>query len=295
MFCCRAATLAALFILFPGLCGAVTAADKKPWKDQTVQIGDIKVHYIEAGSGDRHLVFVPGWTMIAEVWREQMVYFSARGFHVIAIDPRSHGLTTKTDGGNTYYQQAADLFVFLRTLDIPHPVLVGWSSGVSVLLEYLSSPEALQPEAVVLVDGAPVLLNRDDYTYGMTLQQARDTFLRMQDNREKFVDQFVRGMFKSRQAEILIKELVEGSLKTPIGAAVSLFFDSFSGDRRTALLRVEARTLIIMAQERRTLGEYLQSKISRSQLEVIPDAGHALFLEKPQTFNQVVESFIGGK
>jgi pimeloyl-ACP methyl ester carboxylesterase len=43
------------------------------------------------------------------------------------------------------------------------------------------------------------------------------------------------------------------------------------------------------------LGEYLQSKISGSKLEVIVEAGHAVFLEKPQAFNQVLESFLGEK
>ena len=89
--------LPALILLH--LSGAA-GADKN-WKDASVQVGDIRVHYLEAGSGDRHLIFIPGLTMTAEVWKEQIPYFSARGFHVIAIDPRGQGLTTKSDGGNT--------------------------------------------------------------------------------------------------------------------------------------------------------------------------------------------------
>ena len=61
------------------------------------RIGDIRMHYLESGSGDRTLVFVPGLTMTAGVWQEQFPYFAARGFRVIAIDPRSHGATSKTD------------------------------------------------------------------------------------------------------------------------------------------------------------------------------------------------------
>jgi len=48
-----------------------------------------------------------------------------------------------------------------------------------------------------------------------------------------------------------------------------------------------------MSPANRTLGEYMQSKIPRSKLEVIDDSGHALFLDKPQAFNQVVEAFLG--
>jgi microsomal epoxide hydrolase len=275
------------------LLGAAGSAEKKPWKDLYANVGDLKVHYLEAGTGTRHMILVPGWTMIAEVWREQITYFSARGFHVIAIDPRSHGLTTRTEQGNTYHQQAADLHALLKTLSIEHPVMVGWSAGVTVLLEYISSPETLQPEKLVLVDGSPRGLKAEDYPLGTTIEQARDRVISLEDDRVKFTDKFVRSMFKARQTEMSFKEIMDGSLKTPTGTAVALMIDLITGDRRAALARIPSPTLVVVPQENRLLGEYLQSKISRSKLEVIPEAGHALFLEKPQTFNQTLEAFLG--
>lgn len=277
-------------LLIAAVLGA--AAEKKPWKDANLSIGDIKVHYVEAGTGERHLVFVPGWTMPAEVWKEQIPYFASRGFHIVAIDPRSQGLTTKTDGGNTYQQQAADLHALLKGLNIEHPILVGWSAGVTVLLEYVASPETLQPERLVLVDGAPTGIKDEDYAFGRTPQQSRERILRIQDDRAKFVDQFVRGMFKTRQPEILYKEIIDASLKTPTGTAVSLLADLSLGDRRPMLARVPCPTLIVVAADNRLMGEYMQSKIARSKLEVVAGAGHALFLEKPQAFNQALESFL---
>jgi len=272
---------------------SLAAADKKPWKDASVQVGDIKIHYIEAGAGERSLVFIPGWTMTAEIWKEQIPYFSARGFHVYAIDPRSHGQTTKTEGGNTYQQQAADLHAFLKTLKIEHAALVGWSAGVTVLLEYVSSPDALAPEKLVLVDGLPCGFKDTDYPSGMTLQQARMFLSSLQEDRAKATGQFVKSMFKSRPLELLVKEITDNSLKVPVGASVSLFFDLYSGDRRPALARVSVPTLVVVPDENRLLGEYMQSKIGRSKLEVIAESGHALFLDKPQTFNQMVETFLG--
>jgi microsomal epoxide hydrolase len=269
------------------------AADKKPWKDAQIQVGDIKIHYIEAGAGDRTLVCIPGLTMPAEVYREQLPYFAARGFRVIAFDPRSHGLTTKTEAGNTYHQQAADLHAFLQALKVENISVIGWSAGVVVILEYLSSPESVKPEKVVLVDGAPTGFKDGDYPGGFTSQQARAALLAYQEDRPKAADGFVRSMFKVRQPESLVNEIITASLKTPTGTALSLFFDLYTGDRRPALARIPAPTLVIATPENRLLGEYLQSKISRCRLEVIQEAGHAVFLDKPQTFNQVVEAFLG--
>jgi microsomal epoxide hydrolase len=282
--------LAALLV---GAAAMTGYAQKKPWKDLEQKVGDIKIHYIEAGAGDRTLVFIPGWTMTAEVWREQIPYFVARGFRVLAIDPRSHGQTTRTEEGNTYYQQAADLLAFLRALRIDRPILVGWSAGVAVLLEYLSGDEVRVPERVVFVDGGVMGRKEDDYPSGLTMQQARSLLLSIQDSRAKFTEQFVKGMFKAPQPAAIIAEITQASLKVPTGTMVSLWMDLLTGDRRPALARVRVPALIVMAQENRLLGEYLQSKITGSRLEVIEGAGHAVFLDKPQAFNQILEDFVG--
>ncbi len=271
----------------------VAGKEKGPWKDLFLQVGDIKIHYLEAGSGDRTLVFIPGWTMPAEMWREQIPYFSSRGFRVLALDPRSQGLTTKTEAGNTYQQQAADLHAFLQSLKIEHSYLVGWASGAIALLEYVSSPESLKPEKMVLIDCSPAALKTDDYPGAMTLQQARKLLLGFQDDRAKATEQYIRGLFKATQPELLITELKESSLKTPMGAAISLYFDLFTGDRRPDLIRIAVPNLIMTTSENRAVGEYMQSKIQRSTLEVIEGVGSAMFLDKPQAFNQMLESFLG--
>jgi pimeloyl-ACP methyl ester carboxylesterase len=274
------------------LFAALNVASDNAWKSRTERVGDIKIRYLEAGSGDRYLVFIPGWTMTAEIWREQIPYFAARGYHVVAYDPRSHGKTSKTDEGNTYAQHAADLHALLKTLNIEDVTLIGWSSGVTVLLDYMTSPESIRPDKMVLVDGSPKGLRSEDFPGGITVDQARRVGLGLQQDRKKFTDQFVRGMFRIRQAETLYKEITESSLKTPMGAAMALFFDGLTGDRRDALRRIRTPTLIIVTGDNRQVGEYMKSELRSSKLEVITDAGHALFMEKPQTFNQTVEAFL---
>jgi non-heme chloroperoxidase len=286
-------TLQISVIAFLLLSSSLAAKDTNIWKDQTVKVGDIKIHYIEMGSGERSIVFIPGWMMAAEIFKEQLPYFSARGFRVIAFDPRSQGKTTQTEEGNTYRQQAADLHAFLKTLGLEHASLVGWSAGVTVLLEYITSPESIRPDNLVFVDGQPMGYKTGDYVGGWTMQEARDFILAHQEDHAKAVDKFVRSMFKARQSEFEYKQIIESCMKMPFGTACTLFFDLFTGDRRIALEHVYVPTLIIMPEERRILGEYMQSKTPKSKLEIVPDAGHAPFFEKPQTFNQILETFLG--
>jgi non-heme chloroperoxidase len=268
--------------------------EPSPWKDRYQEVGDIKIHYLEAGSGDSSLILLSGWTIPADIWKEQIPYFASRGFKVIAIDPRSHGMSTKSDSGNTYLQQAADLHAFLESLKLEHSYIISWGAGTLALLEYLSSPEALKPEKIVFVDCIPFYSKSDDYPGAITTaSQARKLLLSLQDNRVKATEQFVRSLFKTNPGEYPIKTLTDGSLKTPMGAAASLYFDLFTGDRRPALLHVSVPSLIITTSENRAIGEYMQRKIARSELKVVEDAGTGMFFEKPQEFNQMVESFFG--
>jgi non-heme chloroperoxidase len=263
------------------------------WKDLFVQVGDVKIHYLEAGSGDRTLVLIPGWTMTAEIWKEQIAYFSARGFRVLAIDPRSQGLSAKTEKGNTYHQQAADLHALLQSLKVERSYLVGWASGATSLLEYISSPEALTPEKMVFVDCSLADLKSDDYPAITTIERARKQLLGFEDNRSKATEQYVRSLFKSRQSEMIISELTKSSMKTPMGAASMLYFDQLTGDRRPALAHVPVPSLIMATAENRVIAEYMKAKTPRSTLTVIDDAGSAMFMEKPQAFNQALESYFG--
>ena len=51
----------------------------------------VRLHYLEAGPQLGHtIVFVPGWTMPAWIWRPQIQAF-ARRYHVVAFDPRGQG------------------------------------------------------------------------------------------------------------------------------------------------------------------------------------------------------------
>jgi non-heme chloroperoxidase len=289
----RNTVLFSSFFVLLALAFALYASAQDRWRDFSKKVGDIKIRYSQAGSGDRTLLFIPGWTMTAAVWREQIPYFSARGFRVIAMDPRSQGRTSKTDSGNTYQQQAADLHAFLQELNIEQFYLVGWGSGAAVILEYVYSSETYPPEKIVFVDASPAGLKSDDYPGSITVQEARKLLFGFQDHRAKTTEQFVRDMFEVSQPEWLIKDIVEDSLRTPIGAAVSLYVDYFLGDRRTALSSIAVPCLIMVTPDSQAIGEYMQSKILRPELKVIEGAGSAMFLDKPQAFNQALESFLG--
>ena len=115
----------------------------------------VSLRVIEAGKPEARpvLVFIPGWSAGADIWRHQIGTF-AKTHRVIAFDPRSQGESTKTSSGNTPEIRAQDLHAFLELLGVRRPVLIGWSQGVQDVAAYVERYGTKELAGIVLVDAA---------------------------------------------------------------------------------------------------------------------------------------------
>ena len=72
-------------------------------RERKVDVGEgVSLRIIEAGQAGPGptLVFIPGWSTGADIWREQIDRFAST-YRVIAFDPRSQGQSTITTNGDT--------------------------------------------------------------------------------------------------------------------------------------------------------------------------------------------------
>src|SRR5437660_6892504 len=99
-------------VLLYGLATNVSAQRPaaRPWVDQWFVTSDsVRLHYLSGGTGSGPtIVFVPGWTMPADIWEPQLRYF-ARSTRVVALDPRSQGSSQRTPDGNYTDRRAQDI------------------------------------------------------------------------------------------------------------------------------------------------------------------------------------------
>jgi len=162
----------------------------EPVKSGFITTSDgVRLHYLEAGKGSA-LVFVPGWTMPAEIWEAQIEYF-AHSHRVIAFDPRSQGDSEKPTEGHYVERRAQDVKELVDQLKLAPAVLVGWSMGVPELLAYVEQFGTSSIRALVLVDGS---VGGDPDPERTARRWA--SLKRMQENRKQATEQFVRGMYK---------------------------------------------------------------------------------------------------
>jgi non-heme chloroperoxidase len=190
----------------------------------------VRIHYLEAGSG-RPIVFIPGWTMPAWIWQNQIDEFSKK-YHVIVVDPRSQGESDKPNYGHLPEARARDYKELVDHLGLQQPVLVGWSMGCGELIKYVEQFGTADIGGLVLVDG--ILTEKPSPEMFATWS---GWMTQLQQDRRKQADSFVRRMFKKPQTEDYIKRAIDASIQVPADTAAVLIYNmiavkDFSGGVR---------------------------------------------------------------
>lgn len=97
-------------------------------RDEFVQAGSIKVHYLRAGTGPTTIILLHGWPQSSHEWRHVMPLL-AENFTVLAPDLRGVGGTDAPPTGYDKATLAEDLHAFIAVLKPANVVIVGHDIG----------------------------------------------------------------------------------------------------------------------------------------------------------------------
>ncbi len=246
----------------------------------------LRIHYLEVGRGST-ILFVPGWTMPAWIWEQQIKHFS-KTHRVVAMDPRSQGQSSRPTEGHYPAARARDIKAVVDQLRLAPVLLVGWSMGVTELAAYVDQFGTDSVAGLVLVDGYAGADFDPNLTPKMWQWAAG-----FQKDRRKQTEAFVRSMYKKPQSEEYLKRVTEASLRTPTNSAIALFVGMFTSDYRPALAKIDKPALLVVAQSLRVaLYQDMQKRIPGSQIEIFEGVGHALFVDEPERFNSLLDEFL---
>ena len=262
-----------------------------------VEVGDgVSLRVIEArNSGTRpELVFIPGWSTGADVWHYQIDTF-AKANRVIAFDPRSQGESTKTTSGNTPEIRAQDLHTLLERVGAQRPILIGWSQGVQDIAAYVERYGTKDLAGIVLVDAAV-----SDGADGMAARAEKTTaqfnrFAVYQAHQNEYLHGMMQAIISKPQREDAIEKLVGTGMKTPPDIGVGMLVaDMFGVNRTSAVKKIDCPTLIIASAKSDELArqQTTASQIPHARFEKVDDAAHAVFLDQPDRFDELLKSFL---
>src|SRR5579864_8261835 len=307
----RVATIVVALLILPANAIAGSSPALKVGSGFITTRDGVKIHYLIAGTprsrwhvkvsgkpmGEAQvaptagptLLFVPGWTIPAWIWQKQIDYFS-KNYRVVAMDPRCQGESSQTGEGLYPAARARDIKAVVDQLHLAPVVLVGWSMAVTEVAAYVDQFGTKDVAGLVFVDDnfgglAPGEGNADLLFLGQILA-----------DRQKNTEAFVRNLcFKKPQPTDYIDRVIAACMRTPTSDAVALLVGKFAADYRATAAKMDKPALFCYADSPYMSADAqarIQQSVKGSRLEVFRGDGHALFVDDPEHFNSVLESFL---
>ena len=126
-----------------------------------------KIYYEDAGKGEQTVVMMHGWTSTHEVFAPCVPEISKKA-RCIVYDHRGHG---NSKGANrdhvTMDTLANDLNELILGLGLSDIILLGWSMGAGVAMNYMSVYGCGALRHVILCDMSPKQMNDGDWKLGL--------------------------------------------------------------------------------------------------------------------------------
>lgn len=247
-----------------------------------------KIYYEECGTGSEAVVLVHDGIAHSAVWDGVWPAF-CKQFHTIRYDRRGYGRSAVT---TQPYFETDDLQALLDHLQVKRAMLIGSSHGGAVAINFSLAHPALV-EQLVLV-GAVV----DGYGFSdHFLMRTMKNQAPMQKNdvpvlitnwvNDKYVLAPDHAEAKKKLSEILTantQDLTHDDMARPTRPAVA----------RLGEIRVP--TLILVGDQDipdvHAHAGVIENGIPNSRRVVVEDAGHLMYLEKPDEFTRLVITFL---
>lgn len=249
-----------------------------------------RLHYTETGpAGAPFLVFVPGWTMPGWIFTPQLKAFS-QSYRVVLFDPRGQGSSEVTATGYNQDRRGEDLGELVDRLP-GRVVVVGWSLGVLDTLAWVHQGGSGKLAGLVLVD------NSVGETPAPVPQPGpHQRPLPVPRSREAKMHAFVAGMFRTCPAESYLNRLTISCLRVPPAQAEELLrYPVPRSYWKDAILSTDVPVLYAVRPRLEAQAQNLLIDRPNTSIAVFPNAGHALFVDDANRFDELMQQFLDTK
>ncbi len=251
----------------------------------------VPIHYQVQGGGTPTLFFVHCWSGDQTYWKAQVSHFSSH-YRVVTLDLAGHGESGLNRKDWTISAFAQDVIAVVDDLDLDEVVLIGHSMGGTVVLE-----TAVQiPERLSALVGVDTLFDK----WARFNPEQRERFLA--PFRTDFVETtrnwVGHNLFLPTSDSDLVERLVADMSAAPpeVGSAsMDAIYEWGKKDFPEALGRLRTRVFMIQAENNAQdlqVVESFASSFESFQVLVVPDVGHFIMMEEPETFNRLLTQAI---
>jgi branched-chain amino acid transport system permease protein len=263
----------------------------KEEKSMFVNLGDKKIHYETGGNPSGEPLFMVHGNFASWRWYEPALNrLKDTHFRGIAVDLPGFGDSSNPEREITIENYAKELEGFINTFNLKKINLVGHSLGGAVCLRYaLNNPDKIN--RLLLIDSAPAdgLITPEEYYPVLNSYQHNRGLLKLA----------LSGMFPSNDPDKMLNKLTDDALLMDPRA--------FSGNARALekynyldeLSKLKAPVLFLVGEKDTLITESLlkptADRLPNAEIKVLDNAGHAVNVEDPERFINILKDFFGGK
>ncbi|MEH3773400.1 alpha/beta hydrolase [Enterobacter asburiae] len=267
----------------------------------------VNIYYKDWGPKEAQpIVFHHGWPLSADDWDNQMLFFLAEGYRVIAIDRRGHGRSDQVSEGHDMDHYASDASAVVESLDLHNAVHVGHSTGGGQVARYVArygQPQGRVAKAV-LVSSVPPLMVKTDTNPGGTPIEVFDGFRKaLAANRAQFYLDVASGPFYgfNRDGADVSQGTIQNWWRQGMTGSAKAHYEgikAFSETDQTEDLKTITVPVLVMQGDDDQVVPYknaalLQDKLlANSVLKIYPGFPHGMHTTHADTINADILAFI---
>ena len=110
------------------------------------------------------IMFHHGWPLSADDWDNQMLFFLANGYRIVAHDRRGHGRSSQVDAGHDMDHYASDASAVAEHLDLKNAVHIGHSTGGGEVARYVAKygePQGRVAKSLLIAAVPPLMVKTE--------------------------------------------------------------------------------------------------------------------------------------
>ncbi len=243
-----------------------------------ILINESVISYATAGRGDRSLIFLHGWRSNKEAWLPIAHYMKNAGYRLIFIDLPGFGASETPKRPYTLHDYTETVRIFAEKLDIKVHAVIGHSAGARIAAKLAAeSPDFINKLVLVASGGA------------------RPAFVGLKACLAKIAKPFfAMGFMAPLRKKLYAAMGAEDYLATP--DLQKTFVNIINENLDPLLPRIKTDTLIVWGDKDvtapLTYGKHIAKLIPSARLEIIENAGHYCFSEKPEKFATLLAKHI---
>lgn len=262
------------------------------------------IFYKDWGRG-QPIVFSHGWSLSADAWDEQLLFFASNGYRAIAHDRRGHGRSAQPWSGNDMDTYADDLAALIEKLELRDVVLVGHSTGGGEVTRYLGRHGTKRVTKAVLVSAIPpVMVKSASNPGGLPMAVFDDIRKGVSTNRSQFYKDLSGPFFGANRPGASVSQGIRDefwlqSMQAGLRGAYECIKVFSETDLTEDLKKIDIPVLIVHGDDDQIVpiedSARLSSKLVKGAvLKVYPGAAHGLPMTMSEKFNRDVMEFLKG-